>query len=486
MKIKYLYDRDDNQKMRKSRAINARLILSLPAVLIILVSTNIFGVTLSLVELASGFSRPIQVTFAPGDNDRIYVVEQKGVIRIIKNGVLLTQPFLDIVTNVNCCGEEGLLSIAFHPNYQNNGYCFLSYNDKTGQTVISRVTVSSNPDIANGGSEQIILTHFQQENNHNGGMLAFSPLDGYLYFGFGDGGGAGDPENDAQNGLNFLGKMIRIDVDSSFPYAVPSDNPFVSAIDTLPEIWAFGLRNPWRFSFDMKTGDMYIADVGQNLLEEINYQNNNSAGGENYGWRLKEGTSCYNPSTGCESLSYLTDPIYEYGHGGSPFKCSISGGYVYRGCEIPELDGVYFFGDFCAGSIWSFKYVDNNVTEFTDHSSEFGLIAGDVVSFGQDNNGEIYVPAYGSGKVYKLISTDAQPECYCCNLKGDSDNSSEINISDLTFHVNYMFKEGNFPDCLEEIDMDGNCEIDITDLTFRINWVFKGGAFPAPCQGCLK
>jgi hypothetical protein len=314
-------------------------------------TTSATGITTERV--ASGLSSPIFVTSPPGDLQRLFIVERPGRIVILINGQVLPDPFLDIVGRVLSGGERGLLGLAFHPDYDNNGYFYVNYTNTSGNTVVSRFEISADPDLADSSSEYLLLTISQPYSNHNGGMIAFGPNDGYLYIGMGDGGSGGDPQNRAQNDGVLLGKMLRIDVDGSSPYGIPPDNPFAGPGDPLDEIWARGLRNPWRFSFDRQTGDIYIADVGhwrfsfdrqtgdiyiadvgQSQWEEIDYQPASGSGGENYGWRLMEGNHCYNPPVDCDPGG-LTYPIYEYSHGGSPFRCSITGGYVYRGNAIP-------------------------------------------------------------------------------------------------------------------------------------------------------
>ncbi len=359
---------------------------------------------LTTVRVASGLSAPIFVISPPGDMQRVFIVEQPGRIKILQDGEILPVPFLDITGDVSYGGERGLLGLAFHPNYGNNGYFFVNYTNNSGNTVISRFSVTADPDVADPGSEFIVLTIWQPFGNHNGGMLAFGPNDGYLYIGMGDGGSGGDPGNRSQDDGELLGKMLRIDIDGDPPYGIPDDNPFEGPGDPLDEIWAKGLRNPWRFSFDRSSGDMYIADVGQGTWEEIDFQPASSAGGENYGWRLMEGNHCYNPPSDCDPGG-LTYPIYEYSHGGNPFRCSVTGGYVYRGAAIPDLQGIYFFADYCSDQIWSFRY-DGNVPEVTDRTNELdpgnGLSIDNISSFGEDGSGEIYIVDLG-GEVFKIV-----------------------------------------------------------------------------------
>lgn len=356
---------------------------------------------ISFTKVADGFKSPVYVTDAGDDTGRLFVVEQGGTIRIIENRKVLDTPFLDISNLVDTDGtERGLLSVAFHPDYKNNGLFFVDYTgEPNGDTVIARYHVSDDPNVADAQSGETKLTIEQPEPNHNGGQLQFGP-DGYLYVGIGDGGGQGDRHGSIGNGQNLgalLGKILRIDINKD-PYAIPQDNPFVNQGGARPEIWAYGLRNPWRFSFDRATGDLYIADVGQSSYEEVNFQPASSHGGENYGWRIMEGKHCYNPSSGCDQ-SGITLPFTEYSHdvGG----CSITGGYVYRGAMYPWLNGVYFFTDYCTGILWSAArdasgnwQVEKRLTEAISPSS-----------FGEDQAGELYLVGHGDGAIYKLSST---------------------------------------------------------------------------------
>lgn len=309
-------------------------------------------------EIASGLTNPAFITNAGDGSGRIFVVEQSGFIRILKNGSMLATPFLDIHTIVKSGGEQGLLALAFHPSYSTNGIFFVAYTaprngDNTGSNLIlQRFSVSaSNPDLADPASGVILLTiSHPAYSNHNGGTLAFGG-DGYLYWSTGDGGSGGDPDNNAQQLNNLLGKILRIDVNSGSPYGIPTSNPFHSSADPnlKKEIWAYGLRNPWRISFDGLTHDLYIGDVGQSAREEVNFQPANSLGGENYGWRIVEGSLCYNPSSGCNQSGKIL-PVAEYNH---TLGCSITGGYAYRGLNFPSLAGYYFYGDYCSGRLFS-------------------------------------------------------------------------------------------------------------------------------------
>ncbi len=348
---------------------------------------------IELQPIVSGLNRPVYLTHAGDGSGRLFIVEQGGRIRLLKDGQLLERPFLDIRSLVSCCGERGLLSVAFHPRFSENGFFYVNYTDRRGDTVIARYQVSNNPDVATTRGARTLLTISQPFPNHNGGQLQFGP-DGFLYIGTGDGGAAGDPRNNAQNLQSLLGKILRLDVDAGQRFGIPPDNPFVGQSGVREEIWAYGLRNPWRFSFDRQTGDLYIADVGQDRWEEIDYQPADSPGGENYGWRIMEGFHCFNPPSNCDQ-SGLTLPIHEYSHGEG---CSVTGGYVYRGHEIPELVGVYLFGDFCSGTIWGLQQVEPGVWErVVLLHTELQLS-----SFGEDESGELYAIDL-RGTVYRIV-----------------------------------------------------------------------------------
>ena len=367
------------------------------------------------IRVASGLNKPLFVTHAPSDFQRIFIVEQDGKIRILRNGQLLTPAFLDVSAISSCCGESGLLGLAFHPDYAANGRFFINYVNNSGNIVIAGYNVSNNPDIAEPAATLILTIAHPTFQNHYGGWMAFGP-DGYHYIATGDGGagpGSGpDPNNNAQDITdNLLGKILRIDVDADdFPadpnrnYAIPPDNPFVGVDGD--EIWAYGLRNPWRCAFDAETGDLYIADVGEFDWEEINFQSAGTPGGSNYGWRCMEGMHC-TTFDGCPCpYTDLTPPIHEYGHTGFPSGCSITGGEVYRGCAIPELLGTYFYADFCSDEIWSFRY-NGAVTELQNRRQDFvppgGLDFGSISSFGKDAAGELYICDLSGGKVLKII-----------------------------------------------------------------------------------
>ncbi len=355
---------------------------------------------IELELVAQGFDRPVFVTAAPGDDRRLFVVEQGGLVRVVRDGALLAEPFLDLTSLVLSGGEQGLLGLAFHPVYTFNGWLFVNYTDTNGDTRIVRFTASADPDRADPGSALEILWVDQPWPNHNGGMLAFGPRDGRLYIGLGDGGGVGDPGNHGQNPGTLLGSMLRIDVGQSTSaerYRIPVGNPFVGVEGVRPETWAFGLRNPWRFAFDLLTGDLYIADVGDNAREEVSVQLGATAGGQNYGWSVMEGDRCFRPASGCNTTG-LVRPVYTYGRDEG---CAITGGYVYRGSAIPVLQGRYLFADVCAGWIRSFVLEDGVATAVRNHAAELDA-GGNIVSFGRDNQGELYVVAYG-GDVFRIV-----------------------------------------------------------------------------------
>jgi glucose/arabinose dehydrogenase len=379
--------------------------------------TTATGADLTTQRLVTGLARPVFVCAPFGDSDRIFIVEQRsgstGRIRVfdLTTNSLLSTPFLSMTVSTG--SEQGLLGMAFHPDYANNGYFFVNYTNSGGSTVIARYQVSgSNPNVASPSSATTVMTISQPYTNHNGGCIQFGP-DGYLWIGTGDGGSGGDPGNRAQDITGqLLGKMLRINVDS-LPYTSPASNPFVGTTGD-DEIYSYGWRNPWRFSFDSLTGDFYSADVGQNAWEEVDVVGGSDGIGGNFGWRCYEGDHTYNTS-GCPSSSTMIFPVHEYAQGGSPYRCSITGGVVYRGSEIPDLQGTYFFGDYCSNQIWSFVWDGGDgINSLQDRTSELAPNAGSIASissFGEDADGNIYICDLG-GEVF-VIQADA-PTGACC------------------------------------------------------------------------
>jgi len=345
---------------------------------------------LTLERVASGLQDPLYLT-APAGDPRLFVVEQPGRIRIIKDGRLLPTPFLDITDRVRSGGERGLLSVAFHPRYATNGFLFVDYTDLRGDPRIERYAVSRDPDRADPSSGHLVLKVGHPFANHNGGLVMFGP-DGMLYVGMGDGGGAGDPFGNGQKRSSLLGKLLRLDVDHGDPYAVPRDNPFVGRAGMRAEIWAYGLRNPWRFCFDRLSGLLVVADVGQDRWEEIDVVPAGAAGLD-YGWNVMEGAHCFG-SERCDRRGRVM-PVVEYGHDQG---CSITGGFVYRGRSIPALAGHYVYADYCRGWIRSFKVEGGLVS---DHREWRGVDPGQVMSFGEDAAGELYLCSQ-RGEVYRL------------------------------------------------------------------------------------
>lgn len=352
--------------------------------------------SLRLERVADGLDFPTFLTAPPGAADRLFVTEKSGVVRVIRDGRLLPESFLDLRDRVSTSGERGLLSLAFHPEYARNGRFFVYLTDPEGAVRIVEYRVSSaDPDRADPASARTVLTIPQPYANHNGGLAAFGP-DGNLYLGLGDGGSGGDPQENGQNPGTLLGAMLRIGVDGEAPYTIPPDNPFVDTPGARPEVWAYGVRNPWRFAFDRETDDLYIADVGQNRWEEVNALPLSRAEGANYGWDRMEATHCFEPEEGCDR-SGLTLPVLEYGREDG---CAVTGGYVYRGTRIPWLRGTYLYSDFCEGWIRSFRLRGGEATERRDWTDQLGEL-GNVVSFGEDAVGELYVLTQ-DGSVFRI------------------------------------------------------------------------------------
>jgi glucose/arabinose dehydrogenase len=370
----------------------------------------------TLTRVVTGLVSPVHVTHAGDGSGRLFVVEKAGRIQIVQDGTLSGTPFLSIEDRVGSDGsEQGLLSVAFPPAYEQKAHFYVNYTDLNGDTVVARYHLGADPDRADPASEEVVLTQTQPYVTHNGGQLAFGP-DGYLYVGMGDGGSAGDPDDNAQDPTSLLGKMLRIDVEPAAPappftatdyvylpvvlggreaprYQVPQSNPYTDTAGYRGEIWALGLRNPWRFSFDRSTGDLYIGDVGQGAYEEIDFQPSPSSGGENYGWAVMEGSHCY-PGPPCDQTG-LVLPVAEYGHSGG--NCSVTGGLVYRGPGNPTLTGIYVYGDYCSGRIWGL--VQDGGAWQAGLLKETGLT---ITSFGEDETGNLYVADFREGAIYQI------------------------------------------------------------------------------------
>ena len=438
-----------------------RAMLSNPGVrcgVLLLVSGACASVASAQVEVrtevfVSGLSAPTALSHVPGDFARVFVAEKRGAVRVVRDGVLLPTPFLDIDPLISSTGERGLLGLAFSPNYADDGLFFVHYTDNSGNTVIARYSVSSaNPDVADPASARVLLTQVQPFSNHNGGWIDFGPNDDMLYIALGDGGSGGDPQGNGQRLTTLLGKILRIDVlgapDPDLEYAIPADNPFVGT-GNAEEIWAYGVRNPWRNDFDPTTGDLYIADVGQSAREEVNFQRGDSVGGENYGWKCREGELCFSTVLPCPSscaINPFIDPVVTYDHGATG-GCSITGGMVYRGCQIDGLAGTYFYADFCTNRVWSIRMVDGEVTEFTLRTAQFGGLSS-IISFGRDAYGEVYVLGQG-GTIRKIMPIGPINDC-----DGDlTDDACEI-AAGAEADVN----GDGIPDkcqCLADLDGDG-------------------------------
>ncbi len=354
------------------------------------------GVDLALEPVATSFTFPLLATAPVGDS-RLFVVEKGGLVKVVKDGAVLSTPFLDVSGLISNGSEQGLLGLAFDPQFGSNARLFISYTNSAGDNVLASYQVSGNADVADPGSAVIRLTVDQPYDNHNGGHIVFG-ADGYLYMGIGDGGSGGDPQGHGQNRNDLLGSILRLDVSAATGYAVPASNPLVGVAGTRSELWNWGLRNPWRFSFDRATGDLYIGDVGQNEREEIDVSTATSGAGKgvNYGWSIMEGTQCYGASS-CD-MTGLTPPVLDYTHSDG---CSVTGGYVYRGSAIPDLAGTYFYADFCSGWVRSFRYAGGQVTEAASWSAL--APGGGIPSFGEDGHGELYVLS-ADGGVYRIVA----------------------------------------------------------------------------------
>ena len=385
----------------------------------ILISSDI-----AIEKIANVPAKSLYITQPREETSLLFVLNQKGKIFILKDNKIIKKPFLDITDRVHGSltpgSEEGLLGLAFHPKYQQNGYFYVNYVNKNDSSIVSRFSVSNDPEIADVTTEKIILKVNQPFGNHNGGHLAFGPKDNMLYIGFGDGGKSGDPFNNSQNLNTFLGSILRVDVDNGNPYQIPSDNPFYEQEGRKGEIFCYGLRNPWRFSFDRETNDLLIGDVGQNKWEEVNWNTWSKAKGANFGWRTMEADHCFNPEDFCDT-SGLSMPIHTYPNNAAYMRilmgmdeseatgCSVTGGYVYRGRKKSSFWGTYIFGDYCTGRIWAFDYNKGKVSNFQNirkklkrNSENLPLF---ISSFGEDSSGELYVVDY-LGSIYKFIMRD--------------------------------------------------------------------------------
>jgi len=388
--------------MHIQRAAPRRLVGAIAAVTLLLSGTPVASgaSTVVLREVATGFDSPVYVTSAKDGTGRLFVVEKTGKIRVIKNGAVLPTPLLDVSSQISRGTEQGLLGLAFHPSFRTNGLFYVDFTRTDGDTVINQYRVSTtNPDVAVPSTVRRIITIDQPYANHNGGMITFDRY-GYFFIGTGDGGSSGDPGNRAQNKDSLLGKLLRINVNGSSgtrQYRIPSSNPYVGKPGR-NEVWSYGLRNPWRFSFDRLTGDLWIGDVGQAKYEEIDRSTSgsNRGRGVNFGWRVMEGRHCYKPSTGCSTTGKLY-PVAEYTHSEG---CSVTGGYVYRGPSIASLYGRYVFGDFCSGRIWTVPSGGASPMKKTLLMDTAMTIS----SFGEDDRGELFVVDHG-GTVYRLAAS---------------------------------------------------------------------------------
>ena len=357
-------------------------------------ASSLDDLQIALEQVVTGLNDPVGLYNAGDGSGRIFVLEKAGQVRVIEGGELLARPFLDIRLKASSGAyERGLLGLAFPPEYVMTGVFYAYYTDINGNTVVARYRGIPGADTADASSEEVLLRIQQPASNHNGGHIAFGP-DRYLYIGLGDGGAANDKFGNGQNTETLLGAILRIDVNQD-PYTIPPDNPFAgNTVNVREEIWAYGLRNPWKFSFDRLTGDLYIADVGQNSIEEVNFQPAGSAGGHNYGWPIMEGSSCFAGS--CNPAEF-SPPVTEYTHSDG---CSVTGGYVYRGAAQPNLNGIYFFGDFCTGRIWGMAQTTGGEWENRELlKADIGISA-----FGEDEDGELYVVDMNNGVIYRVIS----------------------------------------------------------------------------------
>ncbi|MCA9242384.1 MAG: PQQ-dependent sugar dehydrogenase [Phycisphaerales bacterium] len=426
-------------------------------------------VPINAVRIARGLLSPTFVTHAPGDESRLFALEKIGTIRIIRDGLILPTPFLDLTAETGTQSEQGMLGLAFDPNYAASGVFYINHSNLAGDTIIARYHVDSNdPDRADPMSREVLLKIIQPNRNHNGGWVGFGP-DGMLYISTGDGGSQCDPQERAQRITGeLLGKILRIDVrGDDFPadpnrnYAIPLDNPFVGT-EGDDEIWAYGLRNPWRCSFDRETGDFWIADVGQNDWEEVNFQPAEWQGGTNYGWDCREAYSCTDgpcgPDNGCECNDpTLHDPIIAYGHENG--RCSITGGYVYRGDAIPGLQGTYFYGDYCTGDIFSLRYENDVVVDARNRKAELTPAVGVInrpTSFGEDACGELLIVDSGGGEIYQIVAN--------CPCDADVTGDSRVDLADLAAMLAAFGHALGEPGYNAAVDLTNDDVVDLADL----------------------
>jgi glucose/arabinose dehydrogenase len=439
--------------------------------------------------VGAGFSQPTFATAPAGDPLRLFVLEQSGKIRILRNGQIVPTPFLDLgvggLNKLSSGGERGLLGLAFHPNYASNGYFFVNYTAAgSGATIVERYRVSTNPDVALASSGTVFLTVPQPQNNHNGGMIQFGP-DGKLYIGMGDGGGFADtgtghaPVGNGQALSTLHGKMLRLDVNLPAPH-IPPDNPYFGATNALGEIWHLGLRNPWRFSFDPANGDLYIGDVGESAREEIHYVPAGAAN-RNFGWRCMEGLTCTGyTGCGCNSPA-LTLPVHEYSHNSG---CAVIGGYVYRGAALCALQGSYLFADYCSSRVWSCRIVNGQLTQLQDRTLELEPPGGSVSistipSLARDGLGELYV-VDADGEIYKIVNAQSQPDCDAdgisdaCELAGGAPDCDANGVPDTC-----QVASGSQTDCDNDGVMD-SCEIAGAPT---LDWNNNGALDSCECPG---
>ena len=450
-------------------------------------------------EVVAEVEDPTFVTHPPGDRQRLFILGRTGEIHILQDGLLLEQPFIDLTDLLEGESSLGFFGLAFDPDYQTNGFFYVTYTaPPDGDSILARFQVSADPDVADPKSQAIVLRVPQPNLQHNSGWIGFSPIDGYLYVTKGDGAGGGlDPDDDAQNLQSWLGKIYRIDVSGDdFPadpernYAIPPDNPFVDNPKALDEIWAWGLRNPWRCSFDQANGNFYIADVGSVLREEVSFQRWDSTGGENYGWDCREGTTCTSEKTCICEDEMLVDPLFEYERLEGQ-NAAIIGGYVYRGCAIPQLAGMYIFFDY-AGRSWALEHDEEELIEAVELTDQFGSLV--PISLGEDSLGELYVCTLAN-QVLRIVSA-TPPDSDCnrngvsdecdiasgdsddingdgvpdeCQIIGDIDGDGAVGTPDLLLLLGAWGTCGDCANC--PADLNGDCLVNGADLIILIgNW----------------